>query len=472
MGLCYSAAGDYLYLRDPTAQQDLLQVSQDGQLRIPVPGSSGGLLLGTDASLYQSAVNTLATSGNLTIAGNATVDHVLTLPCPVNAYIPAYILNMGWLWHYTSGIWDPSGMPIDNTTNSLVLQHPTLLDPNNNNQPYFADWTLAMIDNSPRTDYPYWPIMYTHSGVMIQRDLSVGGFVCSNQGALAAGHGLKYQMDPPKIWLTDSGTSLADNILYAPSDPQNPKDLQLYICNTDQNPSRQLYHIYQYSVTLGSWSDLGPMSQFQSQYFDTLYIQKANCKSAGNLNVANITMDGYSRITWNTPSNTDWYDIGSIRFNNTSNSLGMEFKGTVHDFDLGSPPDQTLYPVLQMNFLDPSLNNGYTTTHEFDMNGNMRIWGNLYYAGSLVPFDSIDDFAALRTIKTKIDGNGKPIHDPATLKFLQDDKGLFSLGACVGWELSIEQKLLSEIDSLKVEVADLQSQLNALKTSNQKGAVN
>lgn len=74
----------------------------------------------------------------------------------------------------------------------------------------------------------------------------------------------------------------------------------------------------------------------------------------------------------------------------------------------------------------------------------------------------MDDFAALRAIKTKVDKKGT-VYDPDSLKFLQDDKGFFSLGACVGWELSIQQKFLQEIDSLKTEIAELKSELTILK---------
>ena len=90
----------------------------------------------------------------------------------------------------------------------------------------------------------------------------------------------------------------------------------------------------------------------------------------------------------------------------------MEFKCVAHNFN------GTLFPVMQILYVD---NGTPTTIHEFDMNGDY------HYADSLIHgFDAIDDFAALRAIKTKPGKNGAPIYDPDTLKFLQDDKGLFS----------------------------------------------
>jgi hypothetical protein len=234
-----------------------------------------------DVTLYRSAENTLRTDDRF---------HIV---CPVSAVIPEYIKNQGWLWHYTSGIWDPSGMPIESTTNYIALQHPTLLDPNNNNQPYYADWTLAMIDTG-RQDYPYWPILYTHSGMMIQRDLSVGGFVASWQGALAVGHGLNKQMDPPQIWLMDGYTSVLNGIVYQPDAPENPKHLQLFICNTDQNPNYEYFHLYEWDAVHEQWTDLGPTSDYQNQYFDTLHITKYNGSTPvpANLDLGDLTVHG------------------------------------------------------------------------------------------------------------------------------------------------------------------------------------
>ncbi len=110
-------------------------------------------------------------------------------------------------------------------------------------------------------------------------------------------------------------------------------------------------------IILGS--SLGDISKF-SGFFDTLHIVKANRVTPGNLNVGNITIDGYSRIIWNTPSSTnDWDDLGSIRFNNVSDPdlmLGMEFKGTVHAFNLYDD-HRSCYPLIEMVYLDPDPNN-------------------------------------------------------------------------------------------------------------------
>jgi len=246
----------------------------------------GKITIFGDTTLYRSSQNHLATNSDMTIngaltatsasiSGNATVDRILSLPCPTATVYPPDMLN--WTWHYTNGIWDPQGMPINpNVTNYIALKHPTILNPNDNNQPYYADWTLALIDNSPRVDYPYWPIMYTHAALLVQRDFTAGGFLASNQGAIYLGHGLTWQLDEPKIILRDGDKPVlgVNDIIYLPGDPSNPKDGQLYICNSTQNPSRQLYHLYQYTAGSQNWNDLGNISQYQDKYYDTLKVVK------------------------------------------------------------------------------------------------------------------------------------------------------------------------------------------------------
>jgi hypothetical protein len=217
---------------------------------------------------------------------------------------------------------------------------------------------------------------------------------------------------------------------------------------------------------------------------DTLYLKKST-NTAGfglpptgewpaNLDLGNITahgnnaltIHGYSQINWNTTSTGDWTDLGSICFNNVADPnqvLSMEFKGTTHEFYNDITEENELLPLIEMNYIDPRLEHGYQGTHEFHPNGDTKIFGDLYYKGTLIPFDSIDDFATLRAIKTRPGKNDRTIYAPDSLRFLQDDKGFFYLGACIGWELSIQQKFLQEIDTLKAEIVQLKSEMTLLK---------
>jgi hypothetical protein len=61
--------GDLLHLRNGGVGTERLVLTADGQLRLAVQGPGGGLLMGTDASLYRAAPATLGTDGAL-LAGS------------------------------------------------------------------------------------------------------------------------------------------------------------------------------------------------------------------------------------------------------------------------------------------------------------------------------------------------------------------------------------------------------------------
>lgn len=168
-----------------------------------------------------------------------------------------------------------------------------------------------------------------------------------------------------------------------------------------------------------------------------------------------LSISGNSEINWSTYASSNWTNLGGFRFNNTYNNLGIEFKAMTLDFGNG-----VLYPVMEMLYLHDGTWSGM---FRFDMNGDFR------YAGSLIAFDYIDDLAALRAIRSKTTDTGTLIHDPATLKFLQDDKGLYSLTACIGWEISMQQKFLAKHDEHEANIVNLLKRIEALESQlNQK----
>lgn len=204
---------------------------------------------------------------------------------------------------------------------------------------------------------------------------------------------------------------------------------------------------------------------------DTLYITAGSSLPNGidavlaDLKVRNFTAAGTMYVTgnqeihWDTYASSDWTNLGGFWFHNTYNGKSMEFKAIAHEYY------STLYPVMQMLYYDY---NGAdpVTIFQFDMNGTFE------YAGYLVEMDYMNDIAALRAIKTKTHENGMTIYDPDSLKFLQGQEGRYSLNACIGWELSVQRKFLQEIDNLKLQIADLHSQLNTLKEDNPNNTVN
>ena len=87
------------------------------------------------------------------------------------------------------------------------------------------------------------------------------------------------------------------------------------------------------------------------------------------------------------------------------------------------------------------------------------VWANyVKYHTSNTSFDSVDDLDLVRKFKTTTH-NGKDIIHPDTTKHLQDKDGFYELGAMNGWHLSVQKKLLDEIDQLRLEVNELKHQL-------------
>ncbi|WNZ28256.1 MAG: hypothetical protein IAX21_06125 [Candidatus Bathyarchaeota archaeon] len=55
------------------------------------------------------------------------------------------------------------------------------------------------------------PLFTVDQGIVVQKDLAVGGFLGTNQGEVWIGHGRDYASDPPKILLMHSGSAIAGN---------------------------------------------------------------------------------------------------------------------------------------------------------------------------------------------------------------------------------------------------------------------
>jgi Hyaluronidase protein (HylP) len=72
----HQTTGPLLHIRNGGAGAERLVLTADGRMELPVTGSAGGLVIGTDANLYRSAPKVLATSGGLearTVIAHASV---------------------------------------------------------------------------------------------------------------------------------------------------------------------------------------------------------------------------------------------------------------------------------------------------------------------------------------------------------------------------------------------------------------
>lgn len=237
------------------------------------------------------------------------------------------------IWWFEDGKWAPIGFT--NHGNSYL----TLTDYNNNppDTPLnlFA-YTIAGTSGEP--------VLTIDRGVTVQKDLSAGGFVGSNQGELWLGSGRANQLDVPKIILQNSGASILNGggfcdippiptghagsgsfpagqpagTYYLRTDESGPYHNRVYKYDgsnwNDTTPTNtaasQLFRstdaifgeaadtIFKSSYTTQtgwSWSKVGPASDYAGRYFDTLYLTKLDGTPA-HLDLGNLTVEGQLKL--------------------------------------------------------------------------------------------------------------------------------------------------------------------------------
>jgi hypothetical protein len=106
------------------------------------------------------------------------------------------------------------------------------------------------------------PLFVLDRGVIVKKDLEVGGFVSSQQGVLSLGYGLHHILDPPSIWLLNGNQPRLPSGLQHFQTPPTPVDGQVY--KNDSN--NHIYHCYG-----GAWQDLGHEDIYVGN-MDTLHI--------------------------------------------------------------------------------------------------------------------------------------------------------------------------------------------------------
>lgn len=237
------------------------------------------------------------------------------------------------IWWFEDGKWAPIGFT--NHGNSYL----TLTDYNNNppDTPLnlFA-YTIAGTGGEP--------VLTIDRGVTVQKDLTAGGFVCSNQGELWLGSGRDNQLDVPKIILQNSGASILNGggfcdippiptghagsgsfpagqpagTYYLRTDESGPYHNRVYKYDgsnwNDTTPTNtaasQLFRstdaifgeaadtIFKssYATQTGwSWSKVNPASNYAGKYFDTLYLTKLDGTPA-HLDLGDLTVEGQLKL--------------------------------------------------------------------------------------------------------------------------------------------------------------------------------
>jgi hypothetical protein len=134
----------------------------------------------------------------------------LLLACNAPAMAGVDIINSICSW--VDGVWMPLKIEIPHGDNYIRFK-----DTTTNRGEHFGD--LSLITSSGNS---FAPLLLWSQGMIIKKDLSVGGFVSANQGVLSLGRGLNTQFDPPAISLTCHNTQALDGIKTLSSPPTAP----------------------------------------------------------------------------------------------------------------------------------------------------------------------------------------------------------------------------------------------------------
>lgn len=175
----------------------------------------------------------------------------LRLPCVATSMTPQTLIN--YIWGWENGLWKPVDLTIPTGDNYVRFK-----DTETGN---YGDLALVAV----QAQVGYNPILTWSQGMVIKKDLSVGGFVSANQGLIALGSGMWEQFEPPGAWLHHSEMHALHDIATLPSAPGNPELKQYYINNGNSR-------LYQWNGS--TWVDKGHTSSY-NYMFDTFYIRRA-----------------------------------------------------------------------------------------------------------------------------------------------------------------------------------------------------
>lgn len=336
----------------------LSALTQDGQLHLPVPGSSGGLLIGGDVSLYREAtVNTLKTNASCLVAGNMET---------VNMKI----------------------------TGTLEIDQ----------------WTKHNFD----------VVCYGFYGTDTDPDKQAGG------GAIMMGSAFTSPSTPPELNLTDAQLDIPPYSSEPP--PRRVRDVY-------RNTSNSTYYVYS-NAPSGTWRAFqGPTSSRPTTACTgQFYIDTTTHKILINTNTA---------PGWNT---AHWDDTAEGYESELGPYMGDTFSGFDTVFLLkGSPKNGD---GTHQNKTANKTANLYL--------GNLYATGTIYYhGGAPTSFDSMDDLAVLKEIKSITDDKGNEIIDPETLNHLRSEGGFYDSAKMAGWNICVEKRLLERIEKLEKQLSNI-----------------
>ncbi len=364
---------------------------------------------------------------------------------------------------------------------------------------------LVMVQD-PSYPSNFAPILATDHGLWVEKDIQTyGALFCTSDpwksyggGAILLGHGMSGSTNPPRISLIDSDLSYGTFGFFP--EPGTPG---LCINRPDMTPSG----LYRFDGDRNDWVYAGPLC---NGHFDTLYITKADGSTLANLKLGNTYCNDYysssggenatfhGNVTGNanyanTAGSTNYAANAGIAVSanyaasaNYANSAGYAnpyahthpasdvTSGTFaeslipHQFTSNVTIITTLNvanlqatnapnPNIITTYSDiaPPLPDHYNIGNTTNYFGS--VWANfLKYHTTCTSFDSIDDLAILKKIKTVSDEDGKEILDPEALAHLKDEHGFYDMAKMDGWHISVQKRLLERIEMLEKHLSQLQ----------------
>jgi hypothetical protein len=295
------------------------------------------------------------------------------------------------------------------------------------------------------------PVLVTDRGFIVQKDITAGGFVGSNQGELWLGSGRHDQVDVPKVILMRSDVSRLNGggALNVPAVPtlsyypaQENGRLFVYTAN---------YHLYKY-VTGTGWVDKGPASDY-SGYFDTLYLTKVDAETPANMNLGKLTSTSGALLNAIAIGNAHY---GSLTWPYESIQLASNhnlriYFATTEKYVFAN---NGTFTVNNGNIMPQTANVGNIGSNTLYWGS---IWGNYVRYKNLSSFDALDDLALAKNYKIKTiteEGVQKEVVDHESLPFLkaEGEEPFFDLGKTNGFLLGCIKALVLRVEKLEAEV--------------------
>lgn len=307
----------------------------------------------------------------------------LRLSCDATEDTKQGIVNKIWKW--IDGLWKADEETIDPGDSYLRFW--------DTERSQYVDLSL-IIDTDENPDAP---LLAISQGVIVKKDFAAGGFLSSNQGALALGSGLNDFDDVPKIWLIHSELPARHDIEESEDIPSSPDVDQAFVYTGQTQGNWVQNHLYRWNGTL--WSDLGHKTEWDWT-FDTLHLTKANGETPAHLDLGDLTAHGYVYVNDLSPiSGQDWIDVHSkLRINGDLQLVNGHVVSSLNpsgSVGLGSPTEpwdgvvalNGYFDALYFSKLNPDVKLYRSAPDVLKTDDSLHVGGNLTVDGTMPTWD-------------------------------------------------------------------------------------